>query len=334
MSALDPLDVVTGALLGCAVGDALGLPAEGMKSAAIARRFGALDRYRLIGGMGFVSDDTEQTALVAESLAVARDDEARAVRHFRRRLVGWFWRLPFGIGLATLRACFKLMLGLKNSGIRSAGNGAAMRASIVGVVVGDAAQRRALGRAIARVTHTDDRAVEGALYVAELAAGAARGVIDVNGALDVVSEPTLRAAITKAIELARARTGDEEAARTLGTTGFVMHTVPLATFMVVKYGDDTLDAVRATIRVGGDTDSNAAIVGTVLGALHGAHALPDELVARLNDGPFGPTHLRALASSLVNGGAPPSWSFLIALVRNLALYPVVLAHGFRRLIPF
>ncbi len=333
MSARDPLDVVTGALLGCAIGDALGLPAEGMKSTAIARRFGALDRYRLIGRMGFVSDDTEQTALVAESIAIARGDEARAVRHFRRRLVGWFWRLPFGIGLATLRACFKLMFGLKNSGVRSAGNGAAMRASIVGVVIADAAQRRALGRAIARVTHTDDRAIEGALFVAELAAGAARGEIDVRGALDVVSEPSLHAAITKAIELASAHSSDDDAARALGTTGFVMHTVPLATFMIVKHGADALDAIRATIRVGGDTDSNAAIVGTVLGALHGAHALPDELVARLNDGPFGPTHLRALAASLVNGSAPPRWSFVIALVRNLALYPVVLAHGFRRLTP-
>ena len=57
----------------------------------------------------------------------------------------------------------------------SAGNGAAMRAAVVGVFFHDrAAERREFGRALAEVTHRDARAVEGALYVAELAASCAR----------------------------------------------------------------------------------------------------------------------------------------------------------------
>jgi hypothetical protein len=64
-------DRIVGALLGTAVGDALGLAAEGMSARQIARRWGRLDRYRFLGRRGFVSDDTEQSALV-----------------------GWFWRLP------------------------------------------------------------------------------------------------------------------------------------------------------------------------------------------------------------------------------------------------
>lgn len=317
---------IEGALLGCAVADALGLPMEGMKPTTIARRFGDLDRFHLLGRIGFVSDDTEQTALVAEALAVGGVDEAKVVRHFRRRLVGWFWRLPWGIGLATLRACLKLTLGLRRSGVRSAGNGAAMRAAVVGVVIEDVARRRSIGRALASVTHTDERAIQGALYVAELGAHG-----DTARALEVVSEPSLRAAIEKAIAFSGS---DDEAARMIGTTGFVMHTVPLAAFMITRHKDDFIGAVRATIRAGGDTDSNAAIVGTVLGALHGPSAIPADLVARLNDGPFGPTHLRGLARALETNGAPPSWWFVVALVRNLALYPVVLAHGFRRLIPW
>jgi len=95
-----------------------------------------------------------------------------------------------------------------------------------------------------------------------------------------------------------------------------------------------LTAVRATIAVGGDTDSNAAIVGAIVGARRGASSLPSTLVARLHDGPFGPTHLRALATSLANRSAPPSWSGTVALVRNLALYPVVIAHVLRRLVPW
>ena len=62
-------DRLAGTLLGVALGDALGLPCEGMSARSIARRFGAVDRFRLLGQTGFVSDDTEQTALIAQSLA-------------------------------------------------------------------------------------------------------------------------------------------------------------------------------------------------------------------------------------------------------------------------
>jgi ADP-ribosylglycohydrolase len=62
-------DLLEGVLLGTAYGDALGLAAEGMSARAIARRFGAVERFNLLGRKGFVSDDTEQSALVAQSLA-------------------------------------------------------------------------------------------------------------------------------------------------------------------------------------------------------------------------------------------------------------------------
>src|SRR5262245_43011487 len=95
---------IAGVLLGTALGDALGLPAEGLEPAEILRRFGALDRFSLFGRRGFVSDDTEQTALVAEALIREPNDADRCARVFRRSLLGWFLRLPFGIGFSTLRA--------------------------------------------------------------------------------------------------------------------------------------------------------------------------------------------------------------------------------------
>ena len=54
---------------------------------------------------------------------------------------------------------------------------------------------------------------------------------------------------------------------------------------------------------------------------------------------LGPSHLRALAASLARAreGRPadvPRYSATAALARNLALFPVILAHGFRRLLPF
>lgn len=93
------------------------------------------------------------------------------------------------------------------------------------------------------------------------------------------------------------------------------------------------------IGAGGDTDSIGAILGAWLGTLHGEAGLPGHLIVRIHDGPFGPPHLRALATCLatlrdgrqrsVSGYSPTA-----ALVRNLALYPVILGHGLRRLVPF
>lgn len=335
-------DRFAGVLLGTAIGDALGLPMEGMSARAIARLYPKIDRYSLFGRTGFVSDDTEQTALVAQSLARFPDDEAGCTRAFRRSLLGWFLRLPWGIGWGTLRACVRIMLGLRESGVRSAGNGAAMRAAIVGVFFfDDDERRRRWARALARVTHTDPRAIDGAIYVAELAARCAKNPDEdldvlVRDASAVIDEPTLRAAVLRARELAAGDAAFDFAARELGTTGFVLHAVPLATLCFMRFGREPTRAIVSAIEAGGDTDSNAAIVGAWMGALHGEAGLPADWITRLNDGPFGPTHLRALAFDLVAGrnGEPAKahYSWMHAFARNVALYPIVLFHAVRVLI--
>lgn len=335
--ATTPGDRVEATLLGTAVGDALGLVTEGLSPKAIARRFGRVERYHLLGRTGFVSDDTEQSALVAQSLARHPDDPAACARAFRRSLLGWFLRLPWGVGLATVRACCRIALGLSRSGVDSAGNGAAMRAAVVGAFVRDPARRRAMSDALARVTHTDPRAVEGARFVAEVAA-APRDLPPAEvcaAALAVVDEPSLRAAIARGVALASEGAAPADAARALGTTGFVVHTLGFATYAFVRWANDPLRALQEVIAAGGDTDSIGAIVGAWCGARRGLGWIPGPLLDDLHDGPFGPTHLRSLANDLARGGGLTArYSPLAAMLRNLALYPVVLAHGLRRLIPW
>ncbi len=337
---------MTGTLLGTALGDALGLATEGMSARAIARRFGRVERFRLVGRTGFVSDDTEQAALVAQCLARYPDDVDRCVRAFRRSLLGWFCRMPWGVGRATVRACVRIGLGLTRSGVMSAGNGAAMRAAVVGAFFDDQPGRREIfGRALAEVTHRDPRAVEGALYVAELAAACARSPLGTRPevcqeqARRCVTIAPLGEAIDRARDLALRGVSTGEAAASCGTSGFVLHSVSFATFGLLRYGADPLSALTEIINAGGDTDSNGAILGGWLGALHGEVALPQGLIVRIHDGPFGPTHLRALAGCLAqirNGTSapPPRYSPTLALARNLALYPVIIGHGFRRLWPY
>ena len=50
---------IIGSILGTAVGDALGLPLEGLSRRRGARLIGDPDRHHLILGRGMVSDDTE-----------------------------------------------------------------------------------------------------------------------------------------------------------------------------------------------------------------------------------------------------------------------------------
>lgn len=331
-----------GLLLGTAVGDALGLPLEGLDARAIARRFAPVTRYRLLGATGFVSDDTEQSALVAQALAAHPGDVALAVRRFRRSLLGWFLRLPWGVGWATLRSCVRIAAGLARSGVDSAGNGAAMRAAVVGVAFADDPRaRRVFSDALARVTHLDARAVEGARFVAEVAALAVPGVSPlaiVEAASPVVESPELGQALRAAVSLAKEGTDVALAAERLHTSGFVLHTVPFAAFCFARFGDEPLRMLQETYSAGGDTDSIGAIVGAWAGARGGPCAFPEPLISALHDGPFGPAHLRALAADVANAvetGARPlaTYSPLAALLRNLALYPVILAHGFRRLLP-
>jgi len=335
-----------GTLLGTALGDALGLPAEGMRPRAIQRRFGDLTRFHLLGRTGFVSDDTEQSALVAQSLLRARGqgsfDLDQLERQTRRALVGWFLRLPFGVGLATLRACVRMLLGIKRSGVDSAGNGAAMRAPILGVTLCEQQElRRAAGRRVAALTHRDPRAVEGALFAAELAARAAATAPQADRAalarqaLSVVTNEELEAALENAIGLDAAGTSPWDAALALGTSGYVVHSLAFALFCFLRHGAHPLSALQVCIAAGGDTDTSAAMVGAWCGALGGEECLPPELVGRIHDGPFGPGHLRALGRALaVPAGSVPGFAWSRALLRNVLLFPVILAHGLRRLLPF
>jgi ADP-ribosylglycohydrolase len=222
-----------------------------------------------------------------------------------------------------------------------------MRSAIVGAFFSDDPERRRrFASALAEVTHTDPRAVQGAVFVAEVAAvsweqpaSEASPGRAVSAAMPVVTEPALLAALQAARGLAERNADTTEAAATLGTSGFVLHTVPFATFCFLTAGREPLAAIVRAVSAGGDTDSIGAIVGAWVGALHGAASLPSDLLARIQDGPFGPTHLRALGRwlSAARRGEPADgvcFSAPAAFARNVALLPVILGHGFRRLLPF
>ena len=94
---------IVGSLLGTAVGDALGLPIEGLSRRRAARLIGELDSYRLVFGRGMVSDDTEHACMVAQALIASGNDPDMLAHQLVKRLRWWLYSLPAGTGAATLR---------------------------------------------------------------------------------------------------------------------------------------------------------------------------------------------------------------------------------------
>jgi ADP-ribosylglycohydrolase len=73
-------DAIVGCIWGTAVGDALGLPYEGVSPQRAQRLLGPPDRYRFLLGGGMISDDTEHTCMVAQSLIEAGGDVEVSLR--------------------------------------------------------------------------------------------------------------------------------------------------------------------------------------------------------------------------------------------------------------
>jgi ADP-ribosyl-[dinitrogen reductase] hydrolase len=134
----------TGALLGTAVGDALGLPAENLSPERIRKWWGGDWRMRFLFGKGMVSDDTEHTLMVAQTLLSCSGDAAEFQRALAWKFRWWLAALPGGVGLATARACLKLWMGFpsRNAGVASGGSGPAMRSAIIGAYFADDSERR------------------------------------------------------------------------------------------------------------------------------------------------------------------------------------------------
>jgi ADP-ribosylglycohydrolase len=350
---------IAGAILGTAVGDALGLPREGMARRRAAKFFGRGPiRHRFLFGRGMVSDDSEHTCMVGQAILASPLDASGFARSLAWRLRFWVLGLPAGVGLATARACVKLWLGFgpKHSGVYSAGNGPAMRAAILGVCSGqDRARLRAYVRASSRLTHTDPRAERGALLVALAAQhGAVHGPAGVRG--DIFLQAAREAipdldqeldGLLREIEAHLQRNAPaEELADALGqrrgVSGYVYRTVPVALYCWLRHPGDFRQAVTEVIALGGDTDSTAAVVGGIAGATVGVNGIPVEWLTGLLEWPRSVAWMRALAERLAAqladegsakhlGPLPLFWPGL--LPRNVLFLAVVLAHGFRRLLP-
>lgn len=283
--------------------------------------------------------------MTAQALIVAGDDVDKFRRRLAWKLRWWILALPAGAGLATARACLRLWVGFspERSGVRSAGNGAAMRSAIIGArFSNDAAQRRMFVSASSRLTHDDERAETAALAVAEAVAWIIAGNPSRHFAERLPEFGGDAAWLKVAKQMNEALDANQSVsqfAAGLGqssrVTGYAYHSVPVAIYSWLRHSGDFEQTIEDVVRCGGDTDTMAAIAGALAGCECAERGIPSDWLAAVRDWPRSIQFTKEVAGCFAEGRIIKSvghfWPGV--LPRNLFFLVVVLLHGFRRMFP-
>lgn len=291
-------------LLGTAVGDALGVPFETKLSnyeplvAWDGRSFLGSEHHGLKPGQ--YSDDTQLSLEVAESLIQNHgfdpDDLAK-------RYVDWLVSgRARGYGKTTLLAVQNLLAGKhwSESGVPgSYGNGTAMRAAPFGVYFrNDLQSLIAICKMDSGITHASEEAEAGSIAIALAAACAVNGekATLLDKLWEVLPDSKVKSLVYSLDSLIDSpQITAEQALKIIGTKADVRQTVPAAIYCFFKF-DNYHDAVLASIKAGGDTDTTAAIVGALFGAQLGMSAINRDLATSVE----GSDRLIELDSQLYN----------------------------------
>lgn len=330
-------DAAIGCLLGTAVGDALGLPYEGLSPRRAARLFPDTSKHHLLFGKGMVSDDTEHACFVAQAIVRSNGDVDVFQKRLARSLRWWLLGLPAGVGFATLRAIVKLWLGFspQRSGVFSAGNGPAMRSPIIGVVYGhDPEKLKQFVKASTEITHSDPKAYYAALAVA-LAAYQSAGEQKPSAEK---FRATLRDLLPEddAEELHELLQHEADLAK--GISGYSYHTVPCVLQVWLSEPEDYAKGLQTIVKAGGDTDTAGAIYGGIVGARTGKSGIPASWLCNIIEWPRSIGWIERLGAAVAKSEKSsttqyPRYFVAGVLLRNLFFLFVVLTHGFRRLAP-
>lgn len=278
-----------GCLLGQLAGDALGSMVEFKPASAIRRlyadglgRIGLSPVWNTLAGQP--TDDSELALMLARALVAAGryDDEQVAAAYGY-----WYASEPFDCGTTTsigaegIRAAqargTSLAAGAREAASRgSESNGALMRQSPLAIWGHALApeQLDALVRRDTTLTHPNRVCQDAsAAFVVALAA-VIRDGLDAASAYEQARDWDRRhgasEAVTRALEDARRRRPDYE--RSMGHVPIALQNA----FYQALNADSFAEGVAATAMAGGDTDTNAAIAGALLGAIHGARAVPEQ----------------------------------------------------------
>lgn len=300
-------DQFRGALLGVAVGDALGAPFEG--SAHVSPK--QLRTHLESGEPLRYTDDTHMTLGLADALIAAGElDSSVLAERWMTNYLSEPWR---GYGPGPVKVFSLIRAGVPwdeasrhlHGGAGSWGDGAAMRVAPVALVALDDLERVAwLARQSAMVTHTHPLGIEGAVLqaiaIALLLQSEPGSFLDVPRFLETIRSYVGAVEYCQQLDslpelLPGGRWTPGEALSVLGRGVAAHESVPTALYAFLLHRDDFAAVIAFTIGLGGDTDTIAALAGALAGAHLGEEAIP----ARWRAAVEGTARLREQADALL-----------------------------------
>jgi ADP-ribosyl-[dinitrogen reductase] hydrolase len=285
----DLRDRAVGSILGLAIGDALGAPFEFQRAAQIPRPVPAFERPWMGLPPGTWTDDTAMARNLWTSLiehAGDLDTSDVLARH-----LAWLATGPPDVGTLTRKVLTAWADGASDPARDyveqrgpevSAGNGSVMYCAPLGVAYArrpDALLHAA--PALSAITHWDERCRTACLAVTLAAAALVRG----ERSDDAVAAAVQTVADLEGGEELEYLVGEAGRARPLDgpDMGFTLFTAGIA-LQVTGEGRGFEDGLRLVVGLGGDTDTNAAVAGALLGAAHGSRGLPAAWLEALAEG--------------------------------------------------
>jgi ADP-ribosyl-[dinitrogen reductase] hydrolase len=295
---------IVGSVLGLALGDALGAPFEGRRAAEIPDPLPALELPWMGLPPGSTTDDTAMARNLVRSLAARGelDPDDLVARHLE-----WFRSGPPDVDAFTRRVLSRVGRGedafeaarsvWEERGPEvSAGNGSVMCCAPLGLAYANRAEELLeVAPKLSALTHFDERCRTAVLAVTLAVAALARGQSSegaVTAALAAVVDRDGGEELEYLVEMAgvgRRIDGPDQ--------GFCLFTAGVGLQSLLGTGDFEAE-VRRVVSLGGDTDTNAAVAGALLGALVGEGGLPLAWLDRLEDRKA----IRAEALALVTPG--------------------------------
>jgi ADP-ribosyl-[dinitrogen reductase] hydrolase len=261
-----------GCLLGQLAGDALGSLVEFLEGPAVAKAYPDGPRLLADGGTwetlaGQPTDDSEMAIALARSILGRGGYESPAAFEAYR---AWRDSGPFDIGQATQAGLMGLPLA------DSEANGSVMRVSPLAIFAHaqPAFEVAELARGDSRLTHPHAHPTDGAGALAVAIAHAVAHGDGPRAAYDAArrwAEREASSAVRDCLDAAASAAPACDGA----DSGRVTVTLQNA-FYELLHAPSLEAGVVATVRRGGDTDTNGAVAGALLGACHGRRSVPDQ----------------------------------------------------------
>ncbi|MEJ2295268.1 MAG: ADP-ribosylglycohydrolase family protein [Candidatus Lokiarchaeota archaeon] len=247
---IDYLDKFKGTLFGVAIGDTLGRPFEGLIRMRVHSQFTDFKEFIKSNKKLFYTytDDTQLTLHTAQALI---DGWGFKTDYLIREYIKWLDDPPIGPGFGCKSSIEKLKYGIdwKEAASKSGGNGTAMRVAPIALFYckdPKALEHAAIQSSV--ITHSHPAASAGALVTASSQAG-------------VKSPFFIEEYLGKAF-----------------VHPYAISTVACAIFIFLKHTSSFEDCIYELATAGGDSDTVAAIGGSLAGSYFGLKKMPVKLI--------------------------------------------------------